>query len=101
MLELQLLPPQLGQGCQVKGVSVCQELFQVAVDFLKLEKTVLGGVRGNFLGAWVLRISEEICEATKAFADCKYDPLDPDEEVRSCWGGNEMDVGMEVLTLAK
>ncbi|NXB98994.1 DYH17 protein, partial [Orthonyx spaldingii] len=57
-----------------------QELFQAAIDFLKLEKTVLGGVRGNFLGTWVLRISEEICEATKAFAECKYDPLDPDEE---------------------
>ncbi|XP_016158228.1 PREDICTED: dynein heavy chain 17, axonemal isoform X1 [Ficedula albicollis] len=57
-----------------------KELFQAAIDFLKLEKIVLGGVRGNFLGTWVLRISEEICEATKAFADCKYDPLDPDEE---------------------
>ncbi|XP_042635783.1 dynein axonemal heavy chain 17 [Catharus ustulatus] len=63
---------------RLKAIKVT--LFQVAVDFLKLEKTVLGGVRGNFLGAWVLRISEEICEATKAFADCKYDPLDPDEE---------------------
>uniref|UniRef100_A0A8C3EQ44 Dynein axonemal heavy chain 17 n=1 Tax=Corvus moneduloides TaxID=1196302 RepID=A0A8C3EQ44_CORMO len=52
-----------------------------AIDFLKLEKTVLGGVRGNFLGSWVLQISEEVCEATKAFAECKYDPLDPDEEV--------------------
>nr|XP_054501017.1 dynein axonemal heavy chain 17 [Agelaius phoeniceus] len=57
-----------------------KELFQVAIDFQRLEKTVLGGVRGNFLGTWVLRISEEICEATKAFADCKYDPLDPEEE---------------------
>ncbi|NWI40584.1 DYH17 protein, partial [Picathartes gymnocephalus] len=64
----------------IKGVYACQELFQAAIDFLKLEKTVLGGVRGNFLGTWVLRISEEVCEATKAFADCKYDPLDPDEE---------------------
>ncbi|NWX62644.1 DYH17 protein, partial [Promerops cafer] len=64
----------------IKGVYVCQELFQAAIDFLKLEKTVLGGVRGNFLGTWVLQISEEVCEATKAFAECKYDPLDPDEE---------------------
>ncbi|NWR46185.1 DYH17 protein, partial [Regulus satrapa] len=64
----------------IKGVFAGQELFQVAVDFLRLEKTVLGGVRGNFLGSWVLRISEEVCEATKAFADCKYDPLDPEEE---------------------
>ncbi|NXE96762.1 DYH17 protein, partial [Menura novaehollandiae] len=57
-----------------------EELFQAAIDFQKLEKTVLGGVRGNFLGSWVLRISEEVCEVTKSFADCKYDPLDPDEE---------------------
>uniref|UniRef100_A0A8C0VGU9 Dynein axonemal heavy chain 17 n=1 Tax=Cyanistes caeruleus TaxID=156563 RepID=A0A8C0VGU9_CYACU len=62
-------------------VYACQELFQAAIDFLRLEKTVLGGVRGNFLVTWVLRISEEVCEATKAFAECKYDPLDPDEEV--------------------
>ncbi|NXP60283.1 DYH17 protein, partial [Chloropsis cyanopogon] len=64
----------------IKGVCACQELFQAAIDFQRLEKTVLGGVRGNFLGTWVLQISEEVCEATKAFADCKYDPLDPDEE---------------------
>uniref|UniRef100_A0A674GE64 Dynein axonemal heavy chain 17 n=1 Tax=Taeniopygia guttata TaxID=59729 RepID=A0A674GE64_TAEGU len=65
-----------------------KELFQAAIDFLRLEKTVLGGVRGNFLGTWVLQISEEICEATKAFAECKYDPLDPNEEVSRCWSGN-------------
>ncbi|NXG00005.1 DYH17 protein, partial [Sakesphorus luctuosus] len=57
-----------------------EELFQAAIDFLRLEKTVLGGVRGNFLGNWVLQISEEVCEVTKRFADCKYDPLDPNEE---------------------
>ncbi|XP_071429942.1 dynein axonemal heavy chain 17 isoform X2 [Pithys albifrons albifrons] len=57
-----------------------EELFQAAIDFQRLEKTVLGGVRGNFLGNWVLQISEEVCEVTKHFADCKYDPLDPDEE---------------------
>uniref|UniRef100_A0A8C0VE51 Dynein axonemal heavy chain 17 n=1 Tax=Cyanistes caeruleus TaxID=156563 RepID=A0A8C0VE51_CYACU len=67
-------------------VYACQELFQAAIDFLRLEKTVLGGVRGNFLVTWVLRISEEVCEATKAFAECKYDPLDPDEEVSRSGG---------------
>ncbi|NWU29126.1 DYH17 protein, partial [Dyaphorophyia castanea] len=64
----------------LQRLKTIQELFQAAVDFLKLEKTVLGGVRGSFLGSWVLQISEEVCEATKAFAECKYDPLDPDEE---------------------
>ncbi|NXH86672.1 DYH17 protein, partial [Edolisoma coerulescens] len=64
----------------LERLKTIQELFQAAIDFVKLEKTVLGGVRGNFLGSWVLQISEEVCEATKAFAECKYDPLDPDEE---------------------
>ncbi|NWV29438.1 DYH17 protein, partial [Origma solitaria] len=64
----------------LRRLETIKELFQAAVDFMKLEKTVLGGVQGNFLGSWVLQISEEVCEVTKAFADCKYDPLDPDEE---------------------
>uniref|UniRef100_A0A803WBL3 Dynein axonemal heavy chain 17 n=1 Tax=Ficedula albicollis TaxID=59894 RepID=A0A803WBL3_FICAL len=57
-------------GCRTQRVHVCQELFQAAIDFLKLEKIVLGGVRGNFLGTWVLRISEEICEGL-----CHFKPL--------------------------
>uniref|UniRef100_A0A674H6Q3 Dynein axonemal heavy chain 17 n=1 Tax=Taeniopygia guttata TaxID=59729 RepID=A0A674H6Q3_TAEGU len=81
VLVVQLLHLQPGTGqARYKQVFACQELFQAAIDFLRLEKTVLGGVRGNFLGTWVLQISEEICEATKAFAECKYDPLDPNEE---------------------
>ncbi|XP_030817712.1 dynein heavy chain 17, axonemal [Camarhynchus parvulus] len=75
-------PPQIfgRMDAFLHRLKAIKELFQVAIDFQRLEKTVLGGVRGNFLGTWVLRISEEVCEATKAFADCKYDPLDPDEE---------------------
>ncbi|NXM68229.1 DYH17 protein, partial [Serilophus lunatus] len=57
-----------------------EELFHAAIEFQKLEKTVLGGVRGNYLGSWVLQISEEVFEVTKSFADVKYDPLDPEEE---------------------
>ncbi|NWI54818.1 DYH17 protein, partial [Calyptomena viridis] len=57
-----------------------EEVFHAAIEFLKLEKTVVGGVRGNFLGSWVLRISEEVSEVTKSFGDVKYDPLDTDEE---------------------
>uniref|UniRef100_A0A8C9NDF6 Dynein axonemal heavy chain 17 n=1 Tax=Serinus canaria TaxID=9135 RepID=A0A8C9NDF6_SERCA len=73
-------PPQIfgRMDAYLHRLKAIKELFQVAIDFQRLEKTVLGGVRGNFLGTWVLRISEEICEATKAFAECKYDPLDPE-----------------------
>ncbi|NXL49102.1 DYH17 protein, partial [Podilymbus podiceps] len=57
-----------------------QELYQTAIEFLKLEKAELGGVRGNILGRQVFQIYEEVSELIKGFADCKYDPLDPAEE---------------------
>ncbi|NXA28829.1 DYH17 protein, partial [Ibidorhyncha struthersii] len=61
-------------------VCVRQELYQTAIEFLKLEKAELGGVRGNILGSQVFHIYEEVSELSKSFADCKYDPLDPAEE---------------------
>uniref|UniRef100_A0A8B9NN00 Dynein axonemal heavy chain 17 n=1 Tax=Accipiter nisus TaxID=211598 RepID=A0A8B9NN00_9AVES len=61
-------------------VCACQELYQTAIEFLKLEKAELGGVRGNILGSQVFQIYEEVSELIKSFADCKYDPLDPAEE---------------------
>ncbi|XP_019398323.1 PREDICTED: dynein heavy chain 17, axonemal [Crocodylus porosus] len=57
-----------------------EELYVTAVEFLKLEKIELGGVRGNILGNMVFQIYEEVSELVKVFADCKYDPLDPAEE---------------------
>ncbi|XP_040542548.1 dynein axonemal heavy chain 17 isoform X5 [Gallus gallus] len=57
-----------------------EELYETAMEFLKLEKAELGGVRGNILGHQVLQVYEEVSELTKEFADCKYDPLDPEDE---------------------
>ncbi|NXE57526.1 DYH17 protein, partial [Casuarius casuarius] len=57
-----------------------QELYETAIEFLKLEKVELGGVRGNIFGSQVLQIYEEVSELVRGFADCKYDPLDPEEE---------------------
>nr|XP_003217173.1 PREDICTED: LOW QUALITY PROTEIN: dynein heavy chain 17, axonemal [Anolis carolinensis] len=54
-----------------------EELYMTAIEFLKLEKIELGGVRGNILGSLVVQIYEEILEYVKVFAECKYDPLDP------------------------
>ncbi|NXJ94967.1 DYH17 protein, partial [Corythaixoides concolor] len=62
------------------AVTARQELYQTAVEFQKLEKAELGGVRGNLLRSQVLQIYEEVSELIKGFADCKYDPLDPAEE---------------------
>ncbi|NXU59271.1 DYH17 protein, partial [Turnix velox] len=57
-----------------------EDLYQTSIEFLKLEKAEVGGVRGNLLGTQVFRIYEEVSELSKTFADCKYDPLDPSEE---------------------
>ncbi|XP_062977556.1 dynein axonemal heavy chain 17 [Elgaria multicarinata webbii] len=57
-----------------------EELYMTAIEFLKLEKIELGGVRGNILGSQVVQIYEEVLEHMKVFAECKYDPLDPADE---------------------
>ncbi|GAB1297122.1 Dynein axonemal heavy chain 17 [Apodemus speciosus] len=54
-----------------------EDLYKTAIEFLKLEKIELGGVRGNILGNLVTQIYDEVFELVKVFAECKYDPLDP------------------------
>lgn len=58
-----------------------QDLYKTAIEFLKLEKIELGGVRGNILGSMVTQIYDEVFELVKVFAECKYDPLDPGDSV--------------------
>uniref|UniRef100_A0A5G2QUI5 Dynein axonemal heavy chain 17 n=1 Tax=Sus scrofa TaxID=9823 RepID=A0A5G2QUI5_PIG len=58
-------------------VQTIENLYKTAIEFLKLEKIELGGVRGSILGSQVTQIYEEVFELVKVFADCKYDPLDP------------------------
>uniref|UniRef100_A0A8C3GPM7 Dynein axonemal heavy chain 17 n=1 Tax=Cairina moschata TaxID=8855 RepID=A0A8C3GPM7_CAIMO len=62
----------------VEAVAAHQELYEISIEFLKLEKAEMGGARGNILGSQVFQIYEEVSELVKGFADCKYDPLDPD-----------------------
>ncbi|XP_062482469.1 dynein axonemal heavy chain 17 isoform X3 [Pezoporus occidentalis] len=57
-----------------------EDLYQTAIEFLKLEKAELGGVKGNILGTQVFQIYNEVAEIIKDFSDCKYDSLDPTEE---------------------
>ncbi|XP_021069297.1 dynein heavy chain 17, axonemal isoform X2 [Mus pahari] len=58
-------------------VQTIEDLYKTAIEFLKLEKIELGGVRGNILGNLVTQIYDEVFELVKVFAECKYDPLDP------------------------
>ncbi|GCC24108.1 hypothetical protein chiPu_0002508 [Chiloscyllium punctatum] len=53
-----------------------EEIFSTTVEFLKLEKIEVGGVRGNLLGQMVQQIYLEFLEDIKIFADCTYNALD-------------------------
>lgn len=64
-----------------------QDLYKTAIEFLKLEKIELGGVRGSNLSSMVTQIYDEVFELVKVFAECKYDPLDPGDSVSRRMGG--------------
>uniref|UniRef100_A0A4W3K7X4 Dynein axonemal heavy chain 17 n=1 Tax=Callorhinchus milii TaxID=7868 RepID=A0A4W3K7X4_CALMI len=51
------------------------------IEFLKLEKIEVGGIKGNLLGQMVMKIYDEFLDVLKMFADCKYNPLDPAEHL--------------------
>ena len=54
-----------------------RDLFRISIDFLRLEKVEIGGVKGKALSARVLKIFEEFKEEFEKFSSKKYDPLDP------------------------
>ncbi|ERE69011.1 dynein heavy chain 17, axonemal [Cricetulus griseus] len=62
-------------------VQTIEDLYKTAIEFLKLEKIEVGGVRGNILGNLVTQIYDEVFDLVKVFAECKYDPLDPGDSV--------------------
>ena len=59
-----------------------QKLFGDADDMLRLEKVEFGGIRGNQLSHQIENLFNEFNETFKVFTDLKYDPLDPEDEVR-------------------
>ena len=58
-----------------------QDMFQNAVEFMKLEKVEYAGIKGRMLSAQTVAIFDEFNETYKAFQDVTYDALDPQETV--------------------
>jgi len=56
-------------------------MFQIAVEFLKLEKVEYAGIKGRMLSAQTVTIYEEFNEMYKAFQEVTYDPLEPQDTV--------------------
>ncbi|XP_078083834.1 dynein axonemal heavy chain 11 [Mustelus asterias] len=53
-----------------------EELFNTAIEFLKLEKIEIGGSKGKVFSEKVYGINEEFQECWRVFGESKYDPLD-------------------------
>ncbi|XP_043925655.1 dynein axonemal heavy chain 17-like [Protopterus annectens] len=64
----------------MQRLQTMEDLFVTTNEFLKLEKIEIAGLRGSVLGKLVYQIYEEFLELTKIFADCKYDPLNPNDQ---------------------
>ena len=58
-------------------VETILELMETALEFLKLEKIELGGIKGKLLSQQVVKLFEEFNEVYGTFTTRNYDPLDP------------------------
>lgn len=59
-----------------------QDLFSTAMEFAKLEKVELGGIKGKMLSHQVVEIFAEFSEIFSVFGNRTYDGLDPTNRVR-------------------
>lgn len=57
-----------------------QWFFHTVIEFLKLEKVEIGGLKGRILSARITAVSFEFNQCFSSFASKSYDVLDPDDE---------------------
>jgi dynein heavy chain len=57
-----------------------QWFFHTVIEFLKLEKVEIGGLKGRILSGRITAVSLEFNQCFSSFASKTYDVLDPDDE---------------------
>lgn len=62
----------------IARLEVLQELFETGRDFVKLEKVVVGGLRGGQITHDLEKILEEYNGYYREWSNIQYNPLDPD-----------------------
>ncbi|XP_029463764.1 dynein heavy chain 11, axonemal-like [Rhinatrema bivittatum] len=68
-----------------------EELFTSAIDFLKLERIEIGGLRGKILSEEIHLMKEEFHEIWRVLQESKYDPLDY-ANMRQVTGSGDPDI---------
>lgn len=61
-------------------LNTIQWFFKTVLEFQKLEKIEIGGMKGRVLGGQIREISSEFDSYFHSFASKSYDVLDPDDE---------------------
>lgn len=56
-------------------------MFSTAIEFAKLEKVEIGGMKGRILSHDVVQIFTEFQEYFIVFSNSTYDSMDPNEKV--------------------
>lgn len=57
-----------------------QWFFYTVIEFLKLEKVEIGGLKGRILSGRITAVSLEFNQCFSSFASKTYDVLNPDDE---------------------
>jgi dynein heavy chain len=57
-----------------------QNFFATSMEFLKLEKVEIGGLKGRLLGTKVSGVLSQFHETFAVFGGITYDPLEPEDE---------------------
>ena len=64
----------------IERLHTMMDFFNTAVQFLKLEKVEIGGIRGKALTSNIGKVSEEFRDLYSVFSLRTYDSLDPKDE---------------------
>lgn len=68
------------RSCQyIASFSFLQTVFDAGVEYSKLEKVEIGGLKGRILGQKVEKLFEEFKTIFSGFTRIEYDPLNPDD----------------------
>jgi len=58
-----------------------QELFNIVMEFVKLEKVEFSGIKGRLLSHQTIQVFDDFTDLYKKFAEITYDPLCPEDDV--------------------
>lgn len=73
--------------------------METALEFMKLEKIEIGGIKGKVLSQQVVNIFEEFQVQYKVFTDATYNCLDPNDPVSFYYWKNFLSDLCDLLTL--